>query len=158
MKVNEVMNRNVYTINSDESVIEACKIMDKYRIGFLPVMKNDLLFGVITDRDIVIRAVARNCIGNTVEATCTSHGLTIASKDEDIKIVLEKMAKYQVKRIPIMDNGTIIGVIGIKDCIKHPDFATTLNKIYETQVTHPDYMIFENGNPHDSVKIDDFIL
>jgi CBS domain-containing protein len=117
MKVSEVMTRDVRTLKQSDSVLDAAKCLIECDIGFVPVVNDDRIVGVVTDRDIVARVVAE---GN--EASKVSLG-SIASnepkycyEDEDCEHVARNMDQLLVRRLPVVNRDKrLVGVVSIED-------------------------------------------
>jgi CBS domain-containing protein len=113
MQLQDVITRNPETISPDDSIRHATKIMRDCQIGFLPVTDDERVLGVVTDRDIVIRAIAS---GFDPQTTCVRHVMT---KDpvqlqatDPIEKALEIMARWAIARVIVTDSdGRIVGVL-----------------------------------------------
>jgi CBS domain-containing protein len=117
MKIGDVMTRNVQVIGPDESLIEAARLMKEQDTGFLPVCDGNKILGSITDRDIVIRAVAAGMNGSsTIVRQAMSHGIAWVRADDDVKQAAEKMANEQIRRLIVVDeNKKLVGVVSLGD-------------------------------------------
>jgi CBS domain-containing protein len=116
-KVREVMTDRPRCVSPDTPVSEAARLMESEDVGSLPVLDGDQLAGVITDRDIVIRAVAKekDPKGMPVREVATREVVTIGA-DEDLSEALKLMASHQVRRIPVVDDDNrLVGVIAQAD-------------------------------------------
>ncbi len=117
MKVKDLMTPRVIRISPEESVSVAARILDHYNIGVLPVCGSDgRLQGVVTDRDIVTRCLAS---GSAPEDTAvgrimTSRVHTVAS-DMDAAAAAELMARQQVRRLPVVEEGRLCGMLSLGD-------------------------------------------
>jgi len=120
MKVREIMTSNVECLAPDASVREIAQEMKSLDVGFIPICENDRLVGTVTDRDIVIRAVAEGVDVNTSRAReIMSREVIYAFEDDDVKIVAEKMRDKDVRRILILDEAKrLVGVVSIGDISK----------------------------------------
>jgi CBS domain-containing protein len=117
MKLNEIMTRNVEVIQPNSALQEAASLMKSLDVGSLPVCDNRKLLGMITDRDIAIRAVAagRNPASTKVSETMTPE-LIFAFEDEDVKEAAKKMEQHQIRRLPILDrNQQLVGIVSLGD-------------------------------------------
>src|SRR5688572_22020114 len=121
MKARDIMTSNVECVTAKDNIQAAARIMRDEDVGIVPVVEetggNRVLRGVVTDRDIAIRCVAegkdaRSC---TV-ADVMSSGLVTVRPDADLKEVMEKMKKAQVRRIPVVEDANrLVGIIAQAD-------------------------------------------
>lgn len=111
--VNEVMIRDVVTIDASGTLLEAAEIMRDANVGMLPVMDEDVLRGIVTDRDLVVRAMTRDVRPSEVRVSeCLSEPPRCAEPDWTVDEAMEEMARRQVGRLPIVDaSGRVIGVV-----------------------------------------------
>lgn len=117
MKVSDVMTTEVATAKLDERLSDCAKTMDKLNIGILPVIDDfNRLVGVITDRDIAVRAVAKGKDIN--HATCqefmTPSPVTVQA-DMDVEAAADLMADKQVRRLPVIQDERLIGIVSLGD-------------------------------------------
>jgi CBS domain-containing protein len=116
MKVFEAMTRDVTVANPLQTICDAAKLMAAADAGALPVGENDRLVGVITDRDIAIRAVARNLPPTTPIRDVMSKEVLYCFEDEDIAHVAENMGEQQIRRLPVLDRDKrLVGIISLGD-------------------------------------------
>lgn len=113
MNVKDVMSREVVTCNPQDYVNEVADQMRTLDIGCLPVVSNKKLVGMITDRDIVTRAVARD-VRSKVEDVMTKSVISVSPNDTttDASVV---MARNQVRRLPVMEDGLLVGFVSLAD-------------------------------------------
>ena len=117
MQVKEIMTCNVETINSDASLIEAAQKMRSLEVGALPVWENDELIGMITDRDIAIRAVAeeKNLSGTSVKEIMTSD-VCCCFEDDDIQEAARLMEENSIHRLLVVNSSDQpIGFVSLSD-------------------------------------------
>lgn len=117
MKIHEVMTRGVETVSSAATLEAAGKIMQSRNIGFLPVVDSEKLAGVVTDRDIVLRAVSAGLRPalTTVRQVMTKKALTVYD-DETLTDASLVMEKNLVHRLVVIDrHGRLVGVISLSD-------------------------------------------
>ncbi len=116
MKVDDCMCCNVTCVKPDTTLRECAKIMSNDDIGCVPVCENDELVGIITDRDIILRAVAENKDVNTLTAkdVMTIKPYT-CDCGCDVKEAQDVMSEFQIRRIPIMENGKVVGMLTLGD-------------------------------------------
>ena len=116
MKVNEVMTRNVCVASPRMSIAQAAKMMSDCDSGVLPVGEDDRLVGMITDRDIAIRAVARRKPHETPVREVMSHEVLYCYDDEDIDDIARNMAEQQVRRLPVVNRDKrLVGIVSLGD-------------------------------------------
>ena len=121
-KIREVMTPAPETIGADRPVAEAAKKMKEADAGMIPVMTNGSLVGTVTDRDIALRIVAEGKDPqSTLVGEIASTDLVTVAPDEDLDVALQKMAKHQVRRLPVVENGRLIGVVAQADVAREGD-------------------------------------
>src|SRR5438045_5501419 len=103
MRVSEAMTREVRVANPDQSIREVARIMAEIDAGALPVGDNDRLVGMITDRDIAIRAVAAGKPPTTPIREVMSSEVKYCFEDEDLSHVAENMGDIKVRRLPVLN-------------------------------------------------------
>lgn len=117
MKLKEIMSRSVVKIHPQESVAVASRMLANHNIGALPVCQQDgTLCGMVTDRDIVTRCIASNRSPEqtTVQDVMTSR-LVMAQPTMDVSVAAYLMGREQVRRLPVVENGKICGIVSIGD-------------------------------------------
>jgi CBS domain-containing protein len=116
MKVKECMSREVSVAKPTETIQEAARTMAKLDIGSLPVSENDKLVGMITDRDIAIRAVAEGLPASSPVSQAMTRDVKYVYDDEDIDEVSEQMADLQVRRLPVVNRDKrLVGIVALAD-------------------------------------------
>ena len=116
MKIQDVMTREVLIASPEQSICEAACIMGDCDTGALPVGEGDRLVGVITDRDIAIRAIAQGKSPNTPVREVMSHEVLYCFEDEDAELVAKNMADNKVRRLPVLNRGKrLVGIVSIGD-------------------------------------------
>lgn len=116
MKVSEAMTRGARIARPDETLQEVARRMAAEDIGFLPVGDDDRLVGTITDRDIVVRAVAKGRDGSTLVRDAMTKDVKYCFDDEDMEHVVYNMGDIQVRRLPVVDrNKRLVGVVSLAD-------------------------------------------
>lgn len=125
MKVSEVMTRNVQTIGPDQPVREAASFMLSADAGSIPVTDGDRLIGMITDRDIAVRGVARGYGPDTPVGDLMTDDLIIVRIDDDVEDVASKMSEAQVRRLPVIDrDDKLCGIVSLGDLARETDSET----------------------------------
>jgi CBS domain-containing protein len=116
MKVSDVMTRDVTLIAASDTIRDAARSMAECDAGALPVGENDRLVGVITDRDIAIRAVAEGKTPNTEVREVMTPQVLYCYEDETVEHVAENMGEQQIRRLPVMSREKrLVGIVSIAD-------------------------------------------
>jgi CBS domain-containing protein len=122
MKVSEVMTRDVQTIRPDQRVQEAASFMLSADAGSIPVTDGDRLIGMITDRDIAVRGVAKGYGPDTPVRELMSDDIICAREDDDVDDVASRMSEAQVRRLPVIDeNERLCGIVSLGDLSREAD-------------------------------------
>jgi CBS domain-containing protein len=114
--VRDAMTENPRSIGASTSVVEAARLMREQDIGSLPITDDEKLVGMITDRDITTRVVAEAAdpTSTSVEDVY-SRDLVSVELDEDLDDALQLMARHQVRRLPVVENGRLVGIVAQAD-------------------------------------------
>jgi CBS domain-containing protein len=125
MKVSEVMTREVQTVGPDQPVQEAAGFMLSSDAGSIPVTDGDQLIGMITDRDIAVRGIAKGFGPDTPVRELMSNDIVCARHDEDVEDVATRMSKAQVRRLPVIDDQQkLCGIVSLGDLSRETDSGT----------------------------------
>ncbi|QJR16668.1 CBS domain-containing protein [Usitatibacter palustris] len=115
-KVSEMMTREVALIDPDKSICDAAKLMAECGAGVIPVGENDRLIGVITDRDIAIRAVANGLSPETTVRQVMSNEVLYCYEDQTVDEVATNMGDQQVRRLPVLNRAKrLVGIVSLGD-------------------------------------------
>ena len=131
MLVKEVMNENVITAPPEMNIVEAAKKMTESNIGSLVIVKDEKLAGLITDRDILTKVVAKGRdIMKTALGDIMSKEVIYVKPDLDIEDAAEIMTEHSVKKLPVIDNDTLLGIITATDIIAaHPKIMEKIESL-----------------------------
>ncbi|WP_069992458.1 CBS domain-containing protein [Streptomyces qinglanensis] len=128
--VRDIMTPAATTVRPDASLVEAAQLMRAQDIGDVLVVKDGRLLGLLTDRDITLRAVADavdplsvNCL-----AACTPDPVTV-SPDTELRTAVELMRTHVVRRLPVLDGGRLAGMVSIGDLVRESDPDSVLAHI-----------------------------
>jgi len=112
MKVRELMTTEPTTVEAKATLGEVATLMKQQDCGSIPVIEGGRLIGIVTDRDIVVRGVAAGKDPKTqrVSEVMSSNPVTIGP-DEDVADAEKKMADRQIRRLPVVENGSLVGII-----------------------------------------------
>jgi CBS domain-containing protein len=117
MKVSEAMTRDVRVASPSETIRQAAQMMAELDAGVLPVGDNDRLVGMITDRDIAVRAVAAGKSPDTpIREVMSSEDVCYCFDDQEIEEVASNMAKIKVRRLPVVSREKrLVGILSLGD-------------------------------------------
>ncbi len=124
MNISQIMTERVISICEDEPVLAAARLMKQNNIGALPVRDGKgKLKGIVTDRDIVLRCVAANAdMQDTRTSEIMSRNLVTASPFDDAEKTIARMGQCQLRRLPVTDNGVLVGIVALGDIAKTSDY------------------------------------
>ncbi len=149
MQIREKMCKRIISIDVRKSSFEAALKMREYDIGFLPVVEENKVIGVLTDRDLVIRGMANHMDSNLKNVM--SKKLITIEFDKDLTDALRIMKEKKIKRLLINDEKKIVGILSLSDIldsVKEEEIIKTISSIYE---------ITRNEDIRDS-EVDEFYL
>ena len=115
-KISDFMTRNVQVVRPDESLQRAAQVMDELNVGSLPVCDRTGLVGMITDRDITVRATAAGLPAHTqVSDVMTDHARWCTS-EQTVQEAMQQMADVQIRRLPVVDSEhQVVGIVSLGD-------------------------------------------
>ncbi|MCL2568499.1 MAG: CBS domain-containing protein [Oscillospiraceae bacterium] len=130
MLISDMMSPNVVSINTEESAALAARLLYRHNIGSLPVCGEDgRLRGIVTDRDIVLRCVAaENDPATTLVKEIMSKGVVSVSPNDDVRVATRIMAAEQVRRLPVISDGKVVGMVSLGDLAKTRSFDMEASK------------------------------
>ncbi|WP_328364261.1 CBS domain-containing protein [Streptomyces sp. NBC_00457] len=133
----QIMHRGAECINKTENLARAAELMKRLEVGALPVCEDDgRMCGIITDRDIVVRCVAegRDPAGTECSELCQGTPQWI-DVNADVSEVLATMERHQIRRLPVVENKTLVGMISERDIARHlseHQIAEFAERVYAT--------------------------
>ena len=114
--VRDTMTAGPRSIGASASVVEAARLMREEHIGSLPITDDENLVGMITDRDITTRVVAEAADPkSTSVGDVYSRDIISVEPDKDLEEALQLMARHQVRRLPVVENGRLVGIVAQAD-------------------------------------------
>jgi CBS domain-containing protein len=126
MKVHEAMTGDVCLVGPDRSIREAARMMADQDIGALPVSENDRLVGMITDRDLAVRALAQGLGPDTKIRDVMSQEVMYCFDDEDLDDAAHNMGDIKVRRLPVLNrNKRLVGILSLGDVAQREDAQKT---------------------------------
>jgi len=118
--VKDAMTSNPCTIDADQTVAYAARMLKDENVGLAPVVEGNRLVGTLTDRDIVVRVVADGRDPQTVKVReVASSALVTVDPQQDLDEALRLMASHQVRRLPVVEDGRVVGVLAQADLAEH---------------------------------------
>ena len=117
MKLKDIMSQNVITIHPQESVAVAARLLANHNIGALPVCGSDgKVCGMLTDRDLVTRCIAANRSPEQTKVQDVMTGRIVSARSNmDVAVAAYLMGREQVRRLPVIDDGKLCGMISVGD-------------------------------------------
>ena len=121
MHIRDVMKSNPRTVSTSDSIQNAARIMRDEDTGAVPVVDNGRTVGIVTDRDIVVRAVADGQMNRPVREIVSGNVVT-AQPDMSTKEAADLMSEHQIRRLPVVENDRLVGMVSIGDlAVKEPN-------------------------------------
>lgn len=135
-KVSESMSNDVCAVNCGDSIASVAQTMANQDMGFLPVVDNGKLVGAITDRDIVVRGIAKGCDMNASVQQIMSSDVKSVKPEDDFQQAMQIMSSAQLRRLPVVDaDNQLVGVVALADAAQEKDPAVAGETL--GQVTQP---------------------
>jgi CBS domain-containing protein len=126
------MTSSPTTVESDANVLEAAKRMTSENVGSLPVVQNGELVGMVTDRDLVTNVLAKDLDPSKIQvADVSSENPIVATPDEPLDAALKRMASEQVRRLPVVDGGKLVGILAQADVAQKAEAESTGRMVEE---------------------------
>ena len=116
MQVRDLMSSHLITVDREETVAAAARLLSRHNIGALPVTAGGRLVGMLTDRDIAVRCVAANFDPNLtrVRSVMSAGAVTIPAEESGLKAA-RTMGRHQVRRLPVTQDGRLVGMLSQAD-------------------------------------------
>jgi|SRR5579884_126715 CBS domain-containing protein len=123
--VRDIMTKNIITIDISKSALDGARLMDEKAISSLIVLKDGNPVGIVTERDFIKKVCAKELAISQVKiGDIMSKILTTAEPDTPIEVAVQRMVNHKVRRLPVVEDGKIVGIITVTDLAKH--LRTTL--------------------------------
>ena len=128
MKVREIMTKDIASLSSNDTVERAAQLMKQYDCGCIPVCTKDKVVGVVTDRDIAIRSTAsgQDCHQNVGDIM--SKDLVVGNPDMDVQDAAQLMSERQIRRLPVIENNSLVGIVALGDISLEPAYQKNAEK------------------------------
>ena len=121
MKIKSIMTKTIVFISPEDTVILAAQLMKKHNVGSIPVCRDKKVIGIITDRDIALKAVANGSNPATLNVSeiMSSHPI-LGDPEMDVIEAGKIMGDNQIRRLPIVENDKIVGIVSLGDIAVEP--------------------------------------
>jgi CBS domain-containing protein len=113
--VRDIMSKDCVTVTLQDNVYEIALKMKQHDIGFVAVVEGKKLIGVVTDRDLVVRGYAEKHSGSTAVDQVITKDIATITPDTSVEEAAKIMAKDQIRRLPVVENGELVGIVAIGD-------------------------------------------
>lgn len=135
--IESVMTRDPVCLDADAPIVDAAKAMEERNIGDVLVMKEGSLCGIVTDRDIAIRAVACGMDSSTsrLGEICSRQLVTLRPEDS-IEDAIARMREHALRRMPVCDEGRPMGIVSLGDLAEERDRMSVLGQISTAPANH----------------------
>ena len=114
-QVREFMTTELVTIGSNDGIGTAARLMREHNVGLLPLVDAGRFMGVVTDRDIVIRALAEDRFDCAVGTIASCNDVTVLEPTDDEDRVASLMSNADVRRLPVVEGGSLVGIVSVGD-------------------------------------------
>jgi CBS domain-containing protein len=110
-----IMAQNVVSVSSEATIQEAAAMMSQHNVGSIPVVDGGQIRGIITDRDITLRSTSQGLPATTPISQVMSANLVTGTPEMDIHEAADLMAKQQIRRLPVVENNQVVGMVALGD-------------------------------------------
>jgi CBS domain-containing protein len=137
--VKDLMTKNVVTIESNKTIIEAAALMSEKDIGDLIVMEDNAPVGIVTERDLVRRVLAEGKSSDSKVSEVMTRPLKVIDPEAPIKEAARRMVNKRIRRLPVIKNNKLVGIITAADFARHLSKKTLTDDILEAmgRTHHP---------------------
>lgn len=122
MKCRDIMSKDIACCRSDDSVEKAAQLMKQYNCGSIPVCTDDKLIGIVTDRDIAVRSVASGTASQSRVGDIMTKEVVFGNPEMDVGDAARLMSDRQIRRLPIVENNSIVGIVALGDISLEPHY------------------------------------
>ena len=139
MKVRDIMTKDVVFANKDDSVLTVAKLMKHHNVGAIPIVENaEKVLGMVTDRDIVLNMADYNFDpANTFALKLMTDKLYPVKPEADLSSALALMKKQQIRRLPVMEDNKLVGMLSIGDIAVRSDYNMEMSEAI-SEISMPD--------------------
>ena len=120
MKLRDIMSREVACLSAEDTVEKAAQLMKTYNVGSIPICAQNSIIGIITDRDIALRAVAVGDDGYLQVKKVMTANPVVGTPDMDVEDAVRIMSENQIRRLPVVENNRLVGIVSLGDISVEP--------------------------------------
>ena len=120
MKIRDIMSREVACLSAEDTVEKAAQLMKSYNVGSIPICAQDSVVGIITDRDIALRAISAGDDGYLQVKQVMTANPVVGTPDMDVDDAVRLMSENQIRRLPIVENNSLVGIVSLGDISVEP--------------------------------------
>jgi CBS domain-containing protein len=135
--VKDIMTKNVVSIGVDNSVLEAAEIMSSNQLGCLVIINRELPIGIVTERDIVRRVVAKKLPLDTKISQIMSQSLITVDVDASLKEAARLMSSNKIRRLPVLKQNKLVGIVVASDFVRNLGKKSVSEEILEAMGRYP---------------------
>ena len=146
MTIADIMTKSVISVDASVTINEASKMMEDAKVGAIVVVENNIPIGIVTDRDFTVKVVAHAYNITTSIKQIMSAPLLSVNSNESIRFAVELMHEYKVRKLPVIDNEQVVGMITATDIVNL--LATCAEDEIRDMYFHSVVKIFSNYSPY----------
>jgi CBS domain-containing protein len=120
LKLRDIMSRQIASLNTNDSVEKAAQLMKQYNVGSIPICSQDSVVGIVTDRDIALRAVANGQDTDQQIKDIMTANPVVGTPDMDVDEAVRIMSEKQIRRLPVVENNSLVGIVALGDISAEP--------------------------------------
>lgn len=120
MKLRDIMSREVACLSAEDTVEKAAQLMKTYNVGSIPICAQNSVIGIITDRDIALRAIAVGDDGYLQVKKVMTANPVVGTPDMDVEDAVRIMSENQIRRLPVVENNRLVGIVSLGDISVEP--------------------------------------
>ena len=135
--VKDIMTKDVISIGTKSSVFEAAELMSSNQLGCLVIMNGEVPIGIVTERDIVRRVVAKKLSGDTKISEIMSNSLVTIDLDASLKEAARVMSSNKIRRLPVLKENRLVGIVVASDFVRNLGKKSVSEEILEAMGRYP---------------------
>ena len=133
--VRDIMIKDLLTISENETALKAAQVMTEKGVSSLIVLANDQPIGIVTERDFIKKICLKELkLSSVIVGDMMSRIRTSASPDTPIDVAVQRMVNNRIRRLPIIENGKVVGIITVTDLAKHLRTILLLNNTLSSSI------------------------